>query len=120
MAKGDAEAINRIGPTIAGGSDPYAAQKASTSGAGSTSFIPIANTGSGNAGPVWITFNFDGGDAHLAFGNSSMGAASVADRKFSAGSEYDYQLPPNCTGFRIIRGAAVAVNVDVYYHRSNG
>jgi len=120
MAKGDQEAINRIGPTLSTSGDPYAAQKATVATGASSDFIPIPNTGSGVTGHRWITFSFDGGDAHLAFGPENMGAATAADRKFTAGSEYDYEVPPNCKGFRFIRGATVIVNVDCYFHPSNG
>lgn len=120
MGAGSTEAINRIGPTLSSSGDDYAGQLATVATGASSAFIAIPNTGPGVAGGhAWITFVGDG-DFHLAFGPAAMGAATVADMLFKDGVREDWEVPPNCTGFRIIRAATEAGTVNVYWHRSNG
>lgn len=114
-AAGDTEATNRLAPSLAGAGGRSAAHKDSTAGAGATAFISIPNV----EGRTWITVLPTLADVHIAFGTSSMGAPTQTDRIFLIGQEYDYELPPQANGFRMIRDTPAAVDCALYWHVSS-
>lgn len=120
MAQGESEAINRMGPQLSSSGSIYASQ-ATAYTAASSAFIAIPGMGAGtlgSGGRVWVTLMPLGAatpDVHLAFGDAAMGAATTSDARFLSGQREDFEVPPGCTGFRMIGNTSAGI---LYWHRS--
>jgi len=120
VAQGESEAINRMGPQLSSSGSVYASQTAAYTAA-SSAFIPIPGMGAGTLGSgarAWVTLLPIGAttpDVHIAFGDAGMGAATTSDSRFVSGQREDFEVPPGCTGFRMIGNTSAGT---LYWHRS--